>query len=98
MDLEPRAAARLPLMPNYGQVVDSALDNIEPDDTGKEHAAAELPGLTWLRLVRTSRHVADGVECLVEVVGDGVGGGDGAGPGLDLDGAIAAGSTDELPA
>jgi hypothetical protein len=43
------------------------------------------------------RTAADGVECLSEVVGDGVGGGDRLLPGLDLDGAVAAGRLDELP-
>jgi hypothetical protein len=38
----------------------------------------------------------DGVEGLAEIVGEGVGGGDGARAGLDLDGAVAAGGADEL--
>ena len=37
------------------------------------------------------------VEGLAEVVGEGVGGGDGVLAGLDLDGAVAAGGPDELP-
>jgi hypothetical protein len=52
---------------------------------------------TWLRLVRTSGCLADGVEGLAEVVWDGVGGGDRAGACLDRDGAVAAGGADELP-
>jgi len=38
-----------------------------------------------------------GVERLAEVVGNGVGGGDGAGASLDLVGAVTAGSADEFP-
>jgi hypothetical protein len=36
------------------------------------------------------------IEGCPEVVGQGVGGGDGVRPGLDLDGAVAAGGLDEL--
>jgi hypothetical protein len=39
----------------------------------------------------------DGVEGLAEVVGQGVGSGDRLPPGLDLDGALAAGGLDEFP-
>src|ERR1700733_8977492 len=53
--------------------------------------------LSWLKLVRKSAGVVDGVEGLAEVVGDGVGGGDGLLAGLDLDLAVAAGGLDELP-
>src|SRR5260370_6573796 len=51
--------------------------------------------LTWAKLVRKSAGVADSVECLTEVVGEWVGCADGAGSGLDLDGAVAGGA-DEL--
>jgi hypothetical protein len=50
---------------------------------------------SWLNLVHRPIGVVDRVECLAEVVGDGVGGGDGVRPGLDLDDAVAAGSLDE---
>ena len=36
------------------------------------------------------------MEGLAQVVGEGVGGGDGVRPGLDLDGAVAAGGLDEF--
>ena len=41
--------------------------------------------------------VGDGFEGLPEVVGQGIGGGDGLPSGLDLDGAVAAGCLDEFP-
>jgi hypothetical protein len=47
--------------------------------------------------VRKSLVAVDGVEGLAEVVGEGVGGGDGLPSGLDLDGAVAAGGLDEFP-
>src|SRR3954469_7666809 len=50
---------------------------------------------TWLKLV-SARLAVDGVEGCAEVVGKGVGGCDGVGAGLDLDGAVAAGGADEL--
>jgi hypothetical protein len=50
---------------------------------------------TCANLVR-SVVLADGVECGVEVVGVGVGGGDGVFAGLDLDGAVAACGADEF--
>jgi hypothetical protein len=53
--------------------------------------------LSWLRLVRTSAPVGDGLEGLAEVVGDGIGGGDGLPSGLDLDREVAAGGLDEFP-
>jgi hypothetical protein len=56
--------------------------------------ALDLP-LTCDNLVRSCSAV-DLVEGCAEVGGQGVGGGDGVLPGLDLDGAIAAGSLDEL--
>ena len=52
---------------------------------------------SWLRLVRTSAAAGNGFEGLSEVVGEGVGGGDGLSSGLDLDGAVAAGGLDEFP-
>ena len=55
-----------------------------------------MTDLSWLKLVRTAADAADRVESLPEVVGDGVGGGDRLPPGLDLDGAVAAGGRDEL--
>ena len=53
--------------------------------------------LSWAILVRKSLVAVDGVEGLAEVVGEGVGGGDGLPSGLDLDGAVAAGGLDEFP-
>jgi uncharacterized protein YndB with AHSA1/START domain len=50
---------------------------------------------SWLRLVRISAAAGNGFEGLSEVVGEGVGGGDGLSSGLDLDGAVAAGGLDE---
>ena len=47
--------------------------------------------------MRTSAAADDGFEGLAEVVGEGVGGGDGLPSGLDLDGAVAAGGLDEFP-
>ena len=47
------------------------------------------------QLVRT-RIAVDAVKGLAEVVGQGLCGGDGAGSGLDLDSAVAAGSADEF--
>src|SRR6185437_12280763 len=60
---------------------------------GKCSPLRHLPDLA--HLVRTWFAV-DLVEGLAEVVGQGLGGGDGLGSGLDLDGAIAAGGPDEL--
>src|SRR6266571_9137579 len=54
------------------------------------------PALTWLKLVRTLVAV-DGVEGVAEVVQQGVGSGDDAGGGLDLDGVVAACGADEFP-
>jgi hypothetical protein len=51
--------------------------------------------LTWLKLVRI-RMAVDAVEGFAEVGGQGVGGGDGVLTGLDADGAVAAGGSDEL--
>ena len=51
---------------------------------------------TSATLVRKSAGAFDRFEGLAEVVGDSVGGGDGVRAGLDLDGAVAAGGTDEL--
>jgi len=51
---------------------------------------------SWLSLVRRSAGPGDRFEGLAEVGGDGVGGGDGVRAGLDLDGAVAPGSVDEL--
>jgi hypothetical protein len=51
---------------------------------------------SWLNLVRRSAGVVDRAEGLAQVVGERVGGGDGVRPGLDLDGAVAAGGLDEL--
>jgi hypothetical protein len=56
-----------------------------------------MSALSWLNLVRKSSGVADGVEGLAEVIGKGVGGGDGLSPGPDLDLAVAAGGLDEFP-
>jgi len=77
---------------------------LDPDDvTAAELAAAyqqrweyeiALKDLTCDKLVRTAM---DAVEGLAEVVGDGVGGGDDVGAGLDLDRAVAAGGADGLP-
>jgi hypothetical protein len=53
-----------------------------------------MSALSWLNLVRKSSGVADGVEGLAEVIGKGVGGGDGLSPGPDLDLAVAAGGLD----
>jgi len=53
--------------------------------------------LSWVILVRNSVVAVDGVEGLVQVVGEGVGGDDGLPSGLDLDGAVAAGGLDEFP-
>lgn len=53
--------------------------------------------VSWLKLVRTGADVADGFECLAEKIGEGVRGGNGLPPGLDLDYAVAAGDLDELP-
>ncbi len=50
--------------------------------------------LTCDNLVRACR-VVDRIDGLAQVVGDGVGGGDGVRSGLDLDGAVAAGCLDE---
>src|SRR6185437_15180072 len=50
---------------------------------------------TSLKLVRTWV-VVNAIEGAAEVVGQGVGGGDGVVAGLDLDGLVAAGSADEL--
>lgn len=47
--------------------------------------------------MRTAGRLADPGECLAEVVGDGIGGGDGAGADLDLNRAVAAGGLGELP-
>jgi hypothetical protein len=47
--------------------------------------------------VRTWAGVADLGQGLLEVVGEGVGGGDGVRAGLDGDGAVAAGGADEFP-
>jgi hypothetical protein len=47
--------------------------------------------------VHTSAGPVDGVEGLAEVVGEGVGGGDGVLAGLDLNGAVAAGGLYEFP-
>jgi hypothetical protein len=52
---------------------------------------------SWLKLVRTLAAVGDGFEGLAEVVGEGVGGGDGMPSGLDPDGAVVAGCLDEFP-
>jgi len=66
-------------------------------------AAYMAPALTaaydpsWLKLVHTVPGGVDGVEGLAEVVGQGVGSGDRLPPGLDLDGAVAAGGLDEFP-
>jgi hypothetical protein len=46
--------------------------------------------------VRKSAGAVDGIEGLAEVVGQGVGGGDGLPSGLDLDGPVAAGGLDEF--
>src|SRR5262250_800223 len=59
--------------------------------------AGQVYDLSWLKLVRKSAGVVDGVEGLAEVVRGGVGGGDGLLAGLDLDLAVAAGGLDELP-
>jgi hypothetical protein len=52
--------------------------------------------LSWAILVRKSVVAVDGVEGLAEVVGEGVGGGDGLPSGLGLDGAVSAGCLDEF--
>ena len=52
---------------------------------------------SWLKLVRTSAAAGNGFEGLAEVVGEGVGSGDGLPSGLDLDDAVAAGCLDEFP-
>jgi hypothetical protein len=52
---------------------------------------------TFIKLVRTSAGVVDHGEGVAEVVGQGVGGGDGVRAGLDLDGAVTARGLDELP-
>jgi hypothetical protein len=49
-----------------------------------------------VRLVRTPVGVVDLGEGVSEFAGNGVGGGDGVRVGLDCDGAVAAGSSDEL--
>ena len=41
--------------------------------------------------------VVEAVEDVAEVIGQGVGGGDGVVAGLDLDGLVTAGGADELP-
>jgi len=51
---------------------------------------------SWLNLVCRLAGLADRMEGLAQVVGEGVGGGDGVRPGLDLDGAVAAGGLDEF--
>jgi hypothetical protein len=51
--------------------------------------------LTSLTLVRT-QIVVDSVEGVAEVVGQGVGGGEGMDSGLDVDGFVAAGGLDEF--
>src|SRR5262249_12861899 len=51
--------------------------------------------LTSLKLART-QIVVDAVEGVTEVVGEGVGGGDDVGSGLDFDGLVAAGGLHEL--
>jgi hypothetical protein len=56
----------------------------------------QMYDLTSLKLVRT-RIVVDAVEGVAEVTGQGVGGGDGVGAGLDFDGLVAASGADELP-
>ena len=53
--------------------------------------------LSWAILVRKSLVAVDGVEGSAEIVGEGVGGGDGLPSGLDLYGAVAAGCLDEFP-
>jgi hypothetical protein len=57
--------------------------------------AAQDP--SWLKLVRTSAAAGNGFEGLAQVVGEGVGGGDGLPSGPDLDGAVSAGCLDEFP-
>jgi hypothetical protein len=52
--------------------------------------------LSWAILVRKSAGAVDGVECLAQVVGDRVGGGEGLLSGLDGDFAVAAGGLDEF--
>ena len=69
-------------------------DNTTPNDHGK---CCDRQYPSWLKLVRTSTAGGDGFEGLAEVVGEGVGGGDGLSSGLDLDGAVAAGGLDEFP-
>jgi hypothetical protein len=51
---------------------------------------------SWLNLVRRLAGLVDRFEGLAQVAGEGVGGGDGVRPGLDLDGAVAAGGLDEF--
>ena len=63
----------------------------------RSFGSGETYYLSWAILVRKSGGAVDGVEGLAQVVGDGVGGGDGLPSGLDLDGAVAAGCPDEFP-
>jgi hypothetical protein len=58
--------------------------------------APDFTNPTWANLVRQSAGVVDGFEG-AEVVGEWVGGGDGAGAGLVLDGAVAAGVRTTFP-
>src|SRR5229473_6317124 len=60
------------------------------------HGCFRATDRSWLSLVRRSAGPGDRFEGLAEVGGDGVGGGDGVRAGLDLDGAVAPGSVDEL--
>jgi hypothetical protein len=79
------------------RIADALLDRASYLRVAGTVADSGIP-IRWLipdlgHLVRKS---AGGVEGLAEVLGEWVGGGDGSGSGLDLDGAVAAGGADEL--
>ena len=78
------------------------LDAVEPDRWSRQRCPAHASPRyqmwcppEWATLVRKSVGAVEDVEGLAQVVGDGVGSGDGLPSGLDLDDAIAAGGLDD---